>query len=185
MATTFEPDDNGRILESVVFNLNFVLRILLDQIINQMRADAARIFLCDPKNKDLTFSVGGGFIDQYQDGVRYQYGEGLVGHVALNRRPFLVNDLSNPQNAAKRNVQIETEGFITYYGMPLIYNGCLQGVLEIFYRQFIEANREWCEMVSALAERISVAIDSAEHYKRILDFNLEIDHSSGFTKNLI
>jgi len=146
------------------------LNNLLDQVIKQTSVDVARIFLCDLKNKDLHFAVGCGFQSKYQNEVRYQYGDGLVGRVALKRRPLLIADLSDPRNATFRNGFIEMEEFILYFGMPLIFKGSLLGVLDLYCRQYVEVNRKWFEMISASVEKISAAIDSAEYYERILDF---------------
>lgn len=161
--------------ESRFLDLMLALEGHLEHIVNQTRVDVAQIFLCDLKNQDLHFAVGCGFQDIYQYGVRYQYGEGLVGRVALKRRPLLIADLTDPRNATSINTFIECGGFITYYGAPLLYNDCLLGVLEVFCCQLIEFDRQWFEMIANSADRISTAIDAAEYYQRIIDFSFGVD----------
>lgn len=44
------------------------------------------------------------------------------------------------------------------YGMLLIFKDCVQGVLEIFSRQLLEINREWCQFIAVSADRISLPL---------------------------
>jgi len=161
-----------------VVDLNLALSDLLDQFINILEIDAARIFLCDAKNRDLKFSVGCGFDDQDHQGERIQYGEGLIGKVALRQRPYLISDVTHPKNSGDLDLRFEKEGFITYYGIPLSMNGRLLGVMEIYYRQFIQLKKRWFDSITILAEKISLAIDGAENYNKFLEIEQEIDRFS-------
>lgn len=152
-----------------VLDLNVALRILLDQIVEQLKVDATRIFLCDPKNKDIKLAAGCGFYDEIRIGESNQYGEGFAGYVALRRRPFLTTDLTHPGHTAfTRKSGIIHEGFIAYCGIPIILKGCLLGVIEVLHRQSLDMNREWFRLFNSLAEKTSSVITSADQFNRIL-----------------
>ncbi len=157
-----EYDRKVGILKSHQLDLKMALSELLDQVVEKMRVDAARIYLCDLKHRDLRFTTGIGFNNGSRNGEIIQYGDGLVGYVALRRRPFIIVDLLNPKNSLHRNSTIQQEGFIFYCGIPLIFEGCLQGVLELFRRQSLDMDSEWIGLLIAQAERISIVIEGAE-----------------------
>lgn len=166
-----------------VLDLNLALSDLLNQVNNMLEIDAARIFLCDAKKRDLKFAVGCGFDDQNHQGERIQYGEGLIGKIALRQRPYLVSDMTHPRNTENLDPRFKHEGFVTYYGIPLIMNGRLQGVMEIYYRQFIHVKKRWFDSITTLAEKISLAIDGAENYNKFLEFEQETKRFSASLKN--
>ncbi len=163
-----EFDRRHLILEPRILDLKLTLSVLLDQVVKKMSVDAARVYLCDAKNKDLRFVSEIGFNGGNHNGDRVQYGESLVGYVALRRRPFIIVDLTHPKNTLHTNATIEGEGFIFYCGIPLLYEGCLQGVMELFCRQSVDMDSEWIGLLIAQAEKVSVVIDDIASFDHIL-----------------
>ncbi|MBC8507470.1 MAG: GAF domain-containing protein [Anaerolineales bacterium] len=164
-------------------DINLALSNLLAQVNSILEIDAARIFLCDTKNRDLKFTAGFGFDDQNHYGERIQYGEGLIGQVALRQRPLLISDMTHPRNTGNLDPRFENEGFMTYYGIPLIVNERLLGVMEIYYRQYIEVKNKWFDTISVVVEKISLAIDGAENYNNFLEFGHDTKRSPGPLQN--
>jgi len=145
------------------FGLRGELGVRLDEVVDQLEVDAARLYLCDPCKSDLKLTTGHGFNNDDDTEKRIQYGDGFAGHVALRRRPFLTTDLTHPGHTSFiRKSSISNQGFVAYCGIPLILNGCLLGVIEVFHRQSLDMDKEWFRLFTTCAERLSIAIDCTE-----------------------
>ena len=112
-------------------NLNSILDLLADEVVLQLNADAAAILLLDEEDEMLTFAVGKGFhTDALQYG-RVKIGEGLAGKAALEQRT--IYERMSGWGTGVLGSALARENFVSYYGIPLIANERLRGVLEIFH----------------------------------------------------
>jgi len=157
-------------------DLQVTLSILLEQVIRQLEVDAADVFLHDSQLRMLTFSDGRGFkLNSSKNVSAQRLGEGLAGNVALKRQLVSIPNLSQTEQAILRNSMLKEEGFVAYYGMPLIAKGKLKGVLEIFHRKPLIIGTEWIDFLRALATQAAIAIDNAELFEDIQRSNVELN----------
>jgi len=103
--------------------------------------------------------------------------EGFAGRVVRERGAIYFNDLSANISSPAYTKLILEEGFISYYGVPLIAKGEIKGVLEIFQRTSLKPNPEWRYFVGILAGQAAIAIDSSLTYSNLQRSNMEL----GFT----
>jgi HD-GYP domain-containing protein (c-di-GMP phosphodiesterase class II) len=66
------------------------------------------------------------------------------------------------------------EGFVAYYGTPLIAKGQVKGVLEIYHRLPLEPDAEWVNFFETLAGQAAIAIDNAGLFESLQRANLEL-----------
>jgi len=66
------------------------------------------------------------------------------------------------------------EGFVTYYGTPLIAKGQVKGVLEVYHRQSLDPDTEWINYFETLAGQAAIAIDNSELFEGLQRANLEL-----------
>jgi putative nucleotidyltransferase with HDIG domain len=69
---------------------------------------------------------------------------------------------------------LKNENFATYYAVPLIAKGRVQGVLEAYHRTIHEPDDEWLEYLQALAGQTAIAIDNAELFQSMESANLDL-----------
>jgi PAS domain S-box-containing protein len=154
-------------------DLRLNLKIILDQVITQLGSDAADLLILNKNTLALEYTAGRGFLSNTRQAMRFQVGQGLAGQVALSRRPlsipFLAQEPANDQTAS-----LTTEGFASYYGMPLIAKGQVTGVLEIFHRRPFTPDPEWLEFLKSLTEQSAIAIDNATLFAGLQRTNLEL-----------
>jgi len=67
------------------------------------------------------------------------------------------------------------EGFVSYFGIPLIANTKIMGVLEIFHRSPFKLGKERFDFLEMLARQVAIAIDNATLYKDLEQSNLELN----------
>ena len=69
---------------------------------------------------------------------------------------------------------LESEGLVSYYGVPLIVKGKVQGVLEVFHRRPLVVATEWVSFIEALAEQRAIAVDKAVQFTELERSNREL-----------
>ena len=65
--------------------------------------------------------------------------------------------------------------FASYYGVPLIARGRVQGVLEVFQRTPLNPDSDWVEYLNSLATQAAIAIDNATLFSELQRSNLELN----------
>ncbi len=156
------------------FDLHFTLDMLLKQVLSQLAIDAADVLLFDRHLQTLEFIVGVGFRTNALYYTNLRLGEGLAGKAALEQKIIQIQDLGNHEYAFEQSFHMKDEGFVTYYGVPLIAKGQILGVLEIFHRQEHSAEEEWLEFLETLAGQAAIAIDNISLFNDMQRSNIEL-----------
>jgi HD-GYP domain-containing protein (c-di-GMP phosphodiesterase class II) len=100
-------------------------------------------------------------------------GEGLAGQVVMNGGIVQVADLPG-SNEMKRDPMLAREGFISYFGVPLIVKGQTKGVFEIFHRASFSPTPDWTQFLHTLAGQAAIAIDNSQLFDNLQRSNQEI-----------
>lgn len=155
-------------------DLNLLLTMVLDQVSTLMHIDAASILLLNNKTNMLEFTAGRGFRSNSLQHTRLRMGDGCAGRVAMDRKMIHVSDLRENHMGFDRSPYFQNEGFVTYYGTPLIAKGRVLGVLELFQRSLLQPNKDWLEFLGMIAGQSAIAIDNAMMFKDLQRTNLEL-----------
>jgi PAS domain S-box-containing protein len=165
---------------------NVTLNIVLENIMTELKADAAAVLLFNPLTRMLEYASGRGFRAHSVEGLRLRLGEGLAGQSALQRRAINITDLQKTDevaqvmehpvsNSASLLVKyLEGENFVGYHAIPLIAKGQIQGVLEIFRRSPMQVDQEWISFFEMLAGQTAIAIDNGRLFVNLQQSNLEL-----------
>jgi len=94
--------------------------------------------------------------------VRVPPGRGVVGHVAMTRKPILLNDVSTSEIYIAANPEVRAE-----LAVPLIAKNRLIGVMDIESEQTNYFRPEHLHLLSLTASRIAAAIENARLYTRV------------------
>ena len=108
-------------------DLNLTLSVLLTQVINHLQIDAAAILLWDSSTERLEFATGMGFHTNALSHTKLKLGEGYAGIAALEQKVVYVDNLSDRKTDFLRSSSFFEEGFMSYYGIPLIAKGQVAG----------------------------------------------------------
>jgi PAS domain S-box-containing protein/putative nucleotidyltransferase with HDIG domain len=154
-------------------DLRVTLQKILDLVISQLHVDAASILLLNPHTQQLEYAAMQGFRDT---GIRHsqiRLGEGIAGRAALEHRIIGVPNLSDDDDFLRSSL-IASEDFTSYYAVPLIAKGRVQGVLDILHRSSLVLDEEWRGFLEALAAQAAIAIDNATLFKELQRSNTEL-----------
>ncbi len=155
-------------------DLQIPLYLLLEQVTDQLDVDAADVLLMDEDNQQLFFVAGRGFQTDALKYTKLNIGEGLAGRAAEIMDVVYINDLSEEKTLLQQSPLLEGEGFVAYYGAPLISKGKVQGVLELFHRSPLKPDGEWENFLHTLTSETAIAVDNALLFRDLEKSNLDL-----------
>ena len=155
-------------------DLRIILKILVNQIVTQLKVDAATILLYDFELHTLEFAVGQGFLTTALQYTELNLGQGQAGVAALERRIIHISNSNKLDTNFLCSPQMKTENFVVYFGVPLVAKGKVVGVLEIFNRSLLNPNQEWMDFLIALAGQSAIAIENIHLFNGLKQSNLEL-----------
>jgi len=106
------------------------LKTSLEQCLNSVKAQRGSIFIFDEEKKELTLEIAKNFKVSPWERVKKQLGEGIVGKVALLRKPLLVKDV-NEEISLKERPFFSSYYSKSFLSLPLEYSKNLVGVINI------------------------------------------------------
>lgn len=143
-------------------DLRTTLNAILDQVSTQFNVDAADILLLNMQTQTLEYAAARGFRTAALQHTRLQLGEGYAGRAALEQSVVSIPNLLNAAGDLERAPLLAEEGFVTYYSVPLVAKGQVEGVLEIFHRTPLDLKGKMLDsFLQALAAQAAIAIDNA------------------------
>ncbi len=155
-------------------DLQIPLYLLLEQVTDQLGVDAADVLLMDEENQQLFFVAGRGFQTDALKYTKLNIGEGLAGHAAEIMNVVHINNLGAEETSLKQSPLLVGEGFVSYYGVPLISKGKVQGVLELFHRSLLSPDAEWNSFLNTLTSETAIAVDNALLFRDLEKSNLDL-----------
>jgi PAS domain S-box-containing protein len=154
-------------------DLRVTLNILMDHTLKHLKTDAIDIMLYHPELQSLTYLCSSGFNNPAPSRPLMRLGEGLAGQVVMKGGIEQVTDLRT-SNEVRRDPMLAREGFVTYFGIPLIVKGQIKGVFEIFHRSTLTPTAEWMQFLQTLAGQAAIAIDNAQLFEHLQRSNQEV-----------
>ncbi|MEP7358032.1 MAG: HD domain-containing phosphohydrolase [Anaerolineales bacterium] len=155
-------------------DMRIILGVLLAQVLAQLQIDAADLLLTNPVTQTLEYAAGRGFRLRGKPPEPARFGEGLAGRAAVERRLVRVPDLRVLGPEFLRRDELAGEGFHTYYAMPLLAKGSVNGVLEIFHRGPHLADQEWVEFLETLAGQAAITINNSALFEDLQRSNADL-----------
>ena len=158
-------------------DLNSNLQLIVRKTTERLHVDASAILLLDSKTQTLSFAAGEGFHTNALQFTHLEIGEGTAGYAAQEQRIVHIPNLQETQDNPTLTRAIKGEGFIAYYGIPLIAKDKLLGVLEIFHRFPLDPDPDWLSFLETLAGQASISIDEATLFSDLQKSNTELEQA--------
>ena len=159
---------------SASLDVRVILGAVLDQLISQLHVDAADILFYKPLTQTLEFTIGRGFRTRAVEKTRLRMDDSQAGQAVLDRRILKIPSTDEGENSDPQTRLLAREEFVEHYTIPLTAKGQIKGVLDIFHRAPLEADRDWLDFVEMLGNQAAIAIDNAELFQRLERSNIEL-----------
>lgn len=145
-----------------------VLQAVMELATKVVRAEASSLLLLDESKQELYFDVALGSVKESVKQIRLKVGEGVAGWVAKERRPLIVNDVTQDKRfsmKADKSTSFKTKSILA---VPLLSKGKLIGVVEAINKehmgQFSGQDQEAFEVFGSQA---AVAIENARLFSEV------------------
>jgi putative nucleotidyltransferase with HDIG domain len=159
---------------SNILDLKITLKIVLNEVVEQLAIDAASVLLIQPGSGKLQYVAGQGFYTRNIEATSVRIGAGKAGQAVMERRVIQVPDLMNVDGKFMRAQLLADEQFVSYYAVPLITKGEVKGVLEIFHRSRLNPDREWLDFLDTLAGQTAIAVENSMLFQDLQRSNFEL-----------
>jgi putative nucleotidyltransferase with HDIG domain len=156
-------------------DIDNMLQILLNQVITQLRVDAACVLIVDRNQPTLESVASRGFATDALRNTRLRFGEGYAGRAALDQRTIYIPDLKTRLTDYPPSPFFEEEGFVSYLAVPLVAKNEVKGVLEIFHRSPLQQDPEWLDFLEALTSQAAIVIGYAKLLDDLQRSNIELN----------
>lgn len=158
---------------STILDLRVTLGVLLDHISSQLKVDAVDVLLLNQNTQTLEHAASLGFRTDAIKHTHLYISESLAGD-AIRRREVVYIPRLAENDLFVRRPQMTSEGFVSYFGVPLIAKGQVKGILEIFHRSLLEPDAEWRSFLETLAGETAIALDNATLFEDLQRTNLDL-----------
>jgi len=146
-------------------DLEQVLNQVADNIVEVVKFERCRIYLCDLENGRFSAEIVRGF--PWHDETKLEgnigLGEGLIGMVAQSQAPLLVDDVSNTLPVARQYAR--TFNLESFYAQPVVARGRCIGVVVVSNSASepgMPASQ--IELLSTFVHQAGIAIENARFY---------------------
>ena len=156
------------------FDLRVTIETLLEQLTSQLRVDVASICLFDKYMLTLEHMASIGFYSPPAHGSTSKIAKSLAESAITERRAIHIPDLSQAELDPVNAYRYRSEKFVSYYVVPLISKGHIQGVMEIFQRTPLQATPEWQDFADNMAGQAAIAIDNSRLLSDLQKSNMEL-----------
>ncbi len=154
-------------------DLRVILNILLDQVVQNLKVDAATVLLLDEESQTLEYAAGRGFRTRSIEGYRLRLNKGTNGKTAIEHHIVQAFNLAELEEQLEYLSLMRDEGFLSYYSAPLVAKGEIKGILEIFNRTLLTPDQEWLDFLETLSGQAAIAIDNIKLLDSLQRSNIE------------
>jgi putative nucleotidyltransferase with HDIG domain len=159
---------------SNILDLKITLKIVTQEVIQQLDVDAAAVLLIQRASGRLEYVAGQGFYTPNIEATNVRIGMGNAGRAVMERRTIQVPDLGEVGTNFLRAQLLADEGFVSYFAVPLIAKGEVKGVLEIFSRSRLNPDNEWLDFLETLAGQAAIAVENSILFQDLQRSNFEL-----------
>jgi len=154
-------------------DVGLALDIFLEQVQTDLGVEAAGVLLYEAHGQTLQPTAGRGFEAPLSE-ARLRLGEALAGYAALEQRTVHVPDLRADGRFGASVDPPAQAGFVSYWAVPMLTKGQLQGVIELYTRQPLVPDAEWFEFLETFADQGAIAVESAQLFRSLERSNIEL-----------
>lgn len=156
------------------FDLRLSLNIFLEKVITLLNVDAANILVLNKHMQALEYITSRGFLSDAIKTLHVSLSDEMLGRAVSERHLINIPDLREVKDTFNRARILSDEGFVSYYAVPIVAKGYVNGVLEIVHRIPFHPDQDWLNFLDILATQAAVVIDDAMLFDELRHANVEL-----------
>jgi signal transduction histidine kinase len=159
-------------------HLDELLGALLERTRQILEVDTCAILLLDEETNELVARAALGIEEEVEQGVRIPVGGGFAGRIAAEKRPVILDDVDH---AHVLNPLLREKGIKSMFGVPLVVEGEVRGVLHVGSLVARAFREDEVELLQLVADRAALAIEHARLYEAERAARQRIEHVQAVT----
>lgn len=141
--------------------LEDVLKLIVTLTANVMHAKTCALWLLDEKTKELKIRATQAMSPEYLKERSIKLGEGIVGLVAKEKKPLVIDDVLKDSRYKKKKLA-KKEGFVSMVSVPMLVKNRAIGVINCYTTVIYKFKKSDIELLSTVANQAAVAIENTE-----------------------
>lgn len=141
--------------------LDDILMLIVDTTANVMKAKIIALWLLDEKKQTLSLRATQYMNKSYIGAREYKIGEGIVGHVAKDKKPITVLNVLEDDRYIEKDLAAK-DGLVSMLSVPMMVKDKLIGVCNCFTTKEYKFVKSDIDMLNAIANHAAVAIENTE-----------------------
>jgi PAS domain S-box-containing protein len=158
-------------------DMALALEVIVDQVLMQLRCDAAAMMLLDPVTQTLRCHAARGFIAPEMKGSEVHLADCHLGYASLAMQAVNVEDIADEEGCSAPVLIAKREGYTSYTSIPLVSKGDLKGILVTFHREHFAPDAEWLDFYAAIGMQAAIAVDNAQLFEDLERSHQELTES--------
>ncbi|MFW5714209.1 MAG: HD domain-containing phosphohydrolase, partial [Brevefilum sp.] len=140
--------------------LDEALPVLLQHVRDGLDVDAAAVLLFDEASNTLKLESWLGLKEEPQTDKPIALGQGNSGEIAQTKESIFIPEVTYGEKGADFPIIWYEEEVTSFYGLPMLVKGQLEGVLELFHRNPLDPDEEWINFAETLCGQAAIAVDN-------------------------
>ena len=184
MLSEASTSEHVRRLQSVTdaalahLRLDDLLAALLERTRQILEVDTCAILLLDEETDELVARAALGIEEEVEQGVRIPVGGGFAGRIAAEKRPVILEDVDH---AHVLNPLLREKGIKSMFGVPLVVEGEVRGVLHVGSLVPRVFHEDEVELLQLVGDRAALAIEHARLFEAERAARERIEHVQAVT----
>jgi signal transduction histidine kinase/DNA-binding response OmpR family regulator len=163
-------DGLSRLSQKVSGNLSLIdlCRQAIHLVAHHVQAGQGVLYVFDKETNTLKLYGTYAFVERDELSHQYLLGEGVVGQVALEKKPILLKNISRHQTVITTGTVSAAP--LNTYTLPLLFEDSLYGVMELAtFEAFTELKQEFITQAAGIIATSVYSTQQAEQVKRLLE----------------
>jgi diguanylate cyclase (GGDEF)-like protein len=157
------------------FDLDTILRTILDQMERIIAADMWTLLMLDEKHNELYYAIASGGGEGALRDLRVRSGEGIAGWVLEHGETLIVPESENDDPRLQEAIAVEARTIRSVIAMPLRGRKGMQGVIEILNPLTSQMSDYTIAYLHILCDHAAIAIENARDVARIQQLTITDD----------
>jgi signal transduction histidine kinase/CheY-like chemotaxis protein len=143
------------------------LSLIVERARDLLQAEVSRLALRDDDGESFAVQAHSGPVTDTHPEIRFRPGEGVVGRVIATGDAIIVRDYPREYPDSPFLGVIQEAGLRSYVAVPLRAHGAVIGVLYVISYAPDKFSDDDKQLLSALADQASIAIENARLYEQV------------------
>lgn len=141
--------------------LGDVLKLIVTLTANVMKAKICSLWLLDEKTRELKIRATQAMSDEYLKDRSLKVGEGVVGLVAEEKKPMIIQDILKDARYKEKTLA-KREKLVSMISVPMLIKKKAVGVINCYTTTRYKFTKSDIDLLSAVANQAAVAIENTE-----------------------